>query len=879
MIGDEVRQSFIRFFQEREHKVIPGSSLVPRNDPTLLLTSAGMVQIKPYFLGLEKPPCPRLVSCQKCFRTTDINLVGDNHHLTFFEMLGNFSVGDYFKREVIPWAWEFITQYLSLSAEKLWVTIFSDDDEAYDCWRKTGVSPQRILRLGEEDNFWGPAGDSGPCGPCSEIHYDMGENIGCGKPECRPGCSCGRFTEIWNLVFTQYNQDRQGRRVILPHPNIDTGMGLERVTAIMEGKLSPYETDLFMPIIQKICCLTGLEYGKNRDTSRAIRIIAEHGRGIVFLVSDGVLPSNGGEGYVLRRILRRAVLFGRRMGLHESFLGEIAEVVINRMGTIYPEIVTKRDLVMKIVDAEEKRFGVTLDAGINLAERIIDAAVKKGNAYLAGDEVFKLHDTYGFPGDLTAELAQEKGIAIDWDGFKVAVERQKEKARAVHHFVLNKDYNSKLPVFTGTEFVGYTSLKSSGKVISLEMKGEIINSASEGDEINVVLDKTSFYGEQGGQTGDKGEIIGLHGSIKIDNAFKEIQDIVVHRGVVIEGTIATGEVVDTVVDAVYRQEIACNHTATHLLQAAMREILGSQVFQKGSQIEAQRFRFDFSYFSPITRTQLLEVQRWVNGCIRRNLPVKTKLVSYSKAIADGAIALFEEKYGEMVREVEIGDPAESRELCGGTHIGSTGEIGLFLIANESSIGTGLHRIEAMTGKWAELYMEKQLDVLTSIIDETKSSFDEVETKVQMLLDELNNERKHALLAERKLANSLVNSLSEQAVRVGEINMLSAKVPSFTMPIFREMGDLLLAKLESGIIVLAMSSGKKPTFLVMVTPDLVQKGFHAGKIIKQIAEVAGGSGGGKANIAQAGGKLADKIDEALNMVEEIIASQRIGNKNA
>ncbi len=879
MIGDEVRQSFIQFFQEREHKVILGSSLVPRNDPTLLLTSAGMVQIKPYFLGLEEPPCPRLVSCQKCFRTTDISLVGDNNHLTFFEMLGNFSVGDYFKREVIPWAWEFITQYLSLSAEKLWVTIFSDDDEAYDCWRKAGVSPQRILRLGEEDNFWGPAGDSGPCGPCSEIHYDMGENIGCGKPECKPGCSCGRFTEIWNLVFTQYNQDRQGRRVLLPHPNIDTGMGLERVTAILEGKLSPYETDLFMPIIQKICCLAGLEYGKHRDTSRAIRIIAEHGRGIVFLVSDGVLPSNEGAGYILRRILRRAVLFGRRVGLREPFLNEIAEVVISRMGTIYPEIVAKRDLVMKIVEAEEERFGITLDTGINLAERIIDTAVGKGKTYLAGDEVFKLHDTYGFPGDLTAELAKEKGLILDWDGFQSAMEKQRSKARAAHQFTWNKECAPKSPLLGSTEFMGYTCLNSTGKVISLEVKGETIKIASEGDEINVVLDKTSFYGEQGGQIGDKGEIIGPQGRIKIDNAFKELPNVIVHRGIVIEGTVSTGEVVDTVADAIYRQDITCNHTATHLLQAALREVLGSQVSQKGSQVEAQRLRFDFSYFSPITRTQLLEVQRWVNDCIRRNLPVKTELVSYSEAIADGAIALFEEKYGETVREVEIGDPVESRELCGGTHIGSTGEIGLFLIADESSIGTGLHRIEAMTGKWAELYMEKRLDVLTSIIDETKSSFDEVENKVQLLLDELNNERKHALLVERKLANSMVNSLSEQAVKVGEINLLSVKVPSFTMPIFREMGDLLLAKLESGIIVLAMSSGKKPTFLAMVTPDLVQKGFHAGKIIKQIAEVAGGSGGGKANIAQAGGKLADKIDEALNMVEKIIASQRIENKNA
>ena len=767
MTSDEIRQAFLKFFQDRGHKIIPSSSLIPQRDPTLLLTTAGMVQVKPYFLGLEIPPSQRLASCQKCFRTTDIDSVGDSKHLTFFEMLGNFSVGDYFKEEVISWAWEFVTQYLKLAEEQLWVTIYLDDDEAFTYWQRVGVPTERILRFGDEDNFWGLAGDSGPCGPCSEIHYDLGEEFGCGKPECQPNCDCGRFSEIWNLVFTQYNQNRDGQRTPLPKPNIDTGMGLERTAAAVQGKPSLYETDIFVPLIERVCQLAGKNYGRDEDIDRVIRIIAEHGRGLAFLIAGGVLPSNEGRGYVLRRVLRRASLFGRRLGLDEPFLNEITEIVIDKMSRIYPELVANRDLIHEVIKAEEGKFIVTLDAGLNLVEKLVDEASNQGREWLSGEEVFKLYDTYGFPPELTAEIAKERGLSVDSKGFGAEMEKQRERARKGWQLLDSKivtlvpSSSASVKQVEPTEFVGYEATISHSKLLEIRVREQPVKTVSQWDEVDIILDKTPFYGEMGGQVGDSGEISSGKGKVAITNTIRTPSDVIIHQGKVTEGSISVGDEVEAKIDVARRLDIARNHTATHLLQAALRQILGAHISQKGSLVESERLRFDFSHLASITAQQLTQIQKWVNEEMRQNLPVKAKVVPYNQAKDEGATALFEQKYGETVRVVEIGEPVVSRELCGGTHVKSTGEIGFLLIISESGIGTGLRRIEAVTGRAAESLIEKRLSALQSVTKEVESSLDEIDNKVKSLVTELELERKRSLWLERELSHKIAESLLQQ----------------------------------------------------------------------------------------------------------------------
>jgi len=875
--GDELRQDFLNFFQSRGHKIIPSSPLVPHKDPTLLLTSAGMVQIKPYYLGLETPPSSRLTSCQKCFRTTDIDSVGNSKHLTFFEMLGNFSVGDYFKRDTISWAWEFVTDHLKLSEERLWITIFLDDDEAFACWREVGVPAEKILRFGEEDNFWGPVGDSGPCGPCSEIYYDMGKAFGCGRPECKPNCDCGRFFEIWNLVFTQYNQDKGGQRIPLTRPNIDTGMGLERTLVAIQGNCSPYETDLFSPLVSHICHLSGKQYGLDEETDRAIRIVAEHSRGIVFLIGDGVLPSNEARGYILRRILRRASLFGRKLGLTAPFLNEMAEVVIGTMSHIYPELIANQGLISEVIRVEEEKFITTLDTGLNLVEKLIGGALTQGRVELTGGEVFRLYDTYGFPAESTAEIAREKGLSIDWKGFQTEMEKQRSKARATQKIsvVGTLDLQGGLNVrhiSKQTEFVGYEVASSQSKVLELIVKEKPVKTASQEDEVFIILNKTPFYAEMGGQVGDSGEIKGLRVRVAITDVSRTHSDVIIHQGKVMEGCISIDDEVEARVDVDRRLDIARNHTATHLFQAALRQTLGSSVYQKGSLVAPERFRFDFSHLDRITEEQFSEVQRQVNAWIRQNLKTRAKILSYSKAIAEGAIALFEEKYGDEVRTLEIGEPPISRELCGGTHVNSTGEIGAFLLISESSIGTGLHRIEAVTGRKAESLIETRLTALQSVAKQVEGSLEEVPEKVKGLIDELETERKRVLSLERELSRKITEDLLGQVEQVNNVTILATRVPALTMPVLREMGDVLRDKLKSVIVVLAAVYNGKPNFLAMVTPDLIARGFHAGDIINQVARVTGGGGGGKAAMAQAGGKETAKIDEALKLVKNIVASK-------
>ncbi|MGB5925724.1 MAG: alanine--tRNA ligase [Dehalococcoidia bacterium] len=878
MTGDELRQAFLNFFEDRGHRVIPSSSLVPHKDRTLLLTSAGMVQMKPYFLGLETPPNQRLASCQKCFRTTDIDSVGDSKHLTFFEMLGNFSVGDYFKRETISWAWEFVTRYLKLPGERLWITIYLDDEEAFAYWRGLGVPAGKILRFGDEDNFWGPVGDSGPCGPCSEIHYDLGEEFGCGKPECKPNCDCGRFSEIWNLVFTQYNQEPDGRRTPLPKPNIDTGMGLERTLAAIQNKPSPYETDLFFPLIDRICRLSGKEYGRDENIDRAVRIVAEHSRGIAFLIADGVMPSNEGRGYVLRRILRRASLFGRKLGLNDVFLNAMADVAVSTMRHIYPELVVKHSRITRLVRAEEEKFIATLDTGLSLVERFIGEASARGRAGLTSEEVFRLYDTYGFPPELTAEIVRERGLYIDWESFKAEMEKQRERARArvverrVSDGITLRDVARIEVVHKPTNFVGYRTAAGHCKIVELRVEGQPASTASQGDEVDIVLDKTPFYGEMGGQVGDAGEINNQKGKVVVANTFRGSPDMIIHRGKVVEGSISKGDEVEAKVDVPRRLDIARNHTATHLLQAALRQIVSKDIEQRGSLVEPERFRFDFSHLAPITEEELEKIQRQVNEWIRQNLQVKAKTLPYAEAVAEGAIALFEEKYGEEVRMLTIGEPATSKELCGGTHVKSTGELGIFLITGESSIGTGLHRIEAVTGRKAESLIESRSAAMQHIAKEVEGSLEEVPDKVKVLIGELEAERKRALSLERELSRRIAEDLPAQAEQVSGVTVLAARVPALTMPILREMGDILRDRLRSAVIVLATVYNGKPGFLAMVTPDLVARGVHAGDIINQVAKVAGGGGGGKAAMAQAGGKDASKVDEALKLAKSIVASR-------
>jgi alanyl-tRNA synthetase len=857
MTSDQVRQAFLDFFAEKEHKIIPSAPLIPKGDPTLLLTTAGMVQFKPYFLGEAKPPHTRLASCQKCFRTTDIEAVGDSTHLTFFEMLGNFSVGDYFKKEAIAWGWEFVTKWLRLPPERLWVTIFLDDDESFGYWRDVGVPEERILRFGEEDNFWGPAGDSGPCGPCSEIHYDFGEDVGCGKPSCKPNCDCGRFSEIWNLVFTQYNQDKKGKRTPLPKPNIDTGMGLERTAAAVQNKPSVYQTDLFAPLIKKVSELAGVKYGSDEAVDNTMRIIAEHSRGIAFLIADGVIPSNEGRGYVLRRLLRRTSLFGRRLGLDKPFINEMTEATIKLMGHIYPELEQRREFIQQVVESEEARFGETLSTGLELLDGIIAKA--GGGKVISGTDAFRLYDTYGFPVELTAEIAADNGFSVDLKGFEREMEKQRERARAaqIPSWLSHPPSTKWLvrPPSKRTEFSGYKLLKQKTTILSLLVDNGSVGSVGGGQKADLILESTPFYGEMGGQVGDTGEIRSPSGKFQVTNTVNVPPDVIIHQGKVTKGSLSVGDEVEAIVDVERRLDIARNHTATHLLQYALRQVLGEHVQQRGSLVAPDHLRFDFSHLKALTEKQIAEVNKIVNEKIRQNLRVYDENLPYKKAIEAGAIALFDEKYGDVVRVLKIGEPTLSAELCGGTHVSATGEIGYFQIISESSIGAGLRRIEAVTGRGAEEYVGQRL-----------ADSDKAAEKLEV---ELDRERKKTLALERELARKTVESLLTQAEVIKGVKVLAAKVPSTRVEILREMSDIIRDKLKSAIVVLGTVYQDKPAFIAAVTPDLVEKGYNAGKIVKQVAELTGGGGGGKADFAQAGGKDKKKLDEALKLVKSLV----------
>jgi alanyl-tRNA synthetase len=868
--SDEIRTAFLKFFEEKGHKVIPSSSLIPKGDPTLLLTTAGMVQIKPYFLGKETPPAPRLASCQKCFRTTDIEEVGDATHCTFFEMLGNFSVGDYFKKEAITWGWEFVTEWLKLSPDKLWITIYLDDDEAYRHWRDIGIPEERILRFGEEDNFWGPAGNSGPCGPCSEIHYDFGEEFGCGKPDCKPNCECGRFSEIWNLVFTQYDQAEDGSRKPLPRPNIDTGMGMERITAAVGNMPSIYETDLFTELISCVSELTGRKYGVKKEDDTAIRVVAEHGRAVTFLLADGVIPDNEGRGYVLRRLLRRAALFGLRLGLDKPFLAEIARTTIKQMGHIYPELKQRHDFVIRIIDMEEARFEETLKTGLEIIEDVLSK-----NGKISGEDAFRLYDTYGFPIELTREIAREREISIDIEGFEREMEKQRERARAAHKFdTAGSSEGLSLVDIKGTEFIGYRYLEQDAKVVRLMVDGKEVEKIEAGQKAGLVLDVSPFYGEMGGQVGDTGEIIGQAGRFAVTDTIRPQADIIVHKGEVIEGMITDGEDVKAVVDMERRRDIARNHTATHLLQAALRQVLGEHIQQRGSLVAPERLRFDFSHLAAMKPEEINEVQHIVNEKIRQNLKVFDEESSYQEAVKAGAIALFDEKYGDTVRVMKIGEPTVSAELCGGTHVDYTGEIGYFHIVSEGSIGAGLRRIEAVTGRGAEAFISRRLAEMNETARSLETTPDKVHAKLLELLSKQRTIERDISNLLKEVAYQEAESLLTKKEVVNGINVIIAKTKLSNLERMRDISDYIRNKLTSVIVVLGGIFGDKPYFLAAITQDIVDKGYNAGDIIKKVAKVTGGGGGGKADFAQAGGRDKGKIEEALSLVYDII---RTGGK--
>ncbi len=871
MNSDEIRSAYLEFFERRAHKKIASSSLIPHGDPTLLLTNAGMVQIKPYFTGQKEPPALRLVSSQKCFRTTDIELVGDSSHLTFFEMLGNFSVGDYFKREAIAWAWEFLTQHLSIPADRLSVTVLLEDDEAYGIWIETGVPAERIFRFDEDENFWGPAGSSGPCGPDSEIHYDLGKDKGCGEPNCGPNCDCGRFLEFWNLVFTQFDQAEDGSRTLLPAPNIDTGMGLARLTTILQGKSSVYETDIFSPILERVAAISGKKYGNDDAIDHAMRVVTEHGRAVTFLIADGVIPGNEGRGYVLRRLLRRATLFGLRLGLDKPFLAEIAAAV-TCLGHVYPEVVERQDFIKRVAELEETRFSETLKVGLEVLEGVLATDGGTRGKQISGKDAFRLYDTYGLPVELTAEVTAERGLSVDMAGFEKEMEAQRQRAKSAHKFDLSSGELDGLERRLGvklTPFLGYDNIEMSSRVLDLIVDGQPVETIVDGQEATVILESTPFYGELGGQVGDTGQIVALSGRFEVTDTAHLTSDVIAQQGWVSQGSLSVGDEVVAAVTADRRLDIARNHTATHLLQAALRQVLGDEVQQRGSLVAPDRLRFDFSYLTAMMPEEIAKVQAIVNELIRRNLPVLVEEMPYPIAIDRGAIALFGEKYGDTVRVVSSGLPAVSVELCGGTHVAASGEIGLFRIISEASIGSGMRRIEAATGRGAEMLVTERFGRLDKIAGAVGGAPDEVTDKVAAVIAERDEVRRQALHLERELAQLIVERLVMEIEVVNGTNVLAARVPSFPQQVVREMVDQLRSRLKSGVIVLGAVQDDRLSFLASVTPDLVEQGYDAGKIAKQVAQVTGGGGGGKPGMAQAGGRDAGKLDEALRLVRSLV----------
>ena len=864
----ELRQGFLDFFRQRGHTIVPSSPLVPANDPTLLFTNAGMVQFKDVFLGKETRPYTRAASVQRCVRAggkhNDLENVGYTaRHHTFFEMLGNFSFGDYFKREAIQFAWDFLVEELGIPPEKLWVTVYEEDDEAADIWlNEIRVDPKRFTRIGdkpggkryESDNFWS-MGDTGPCGPCTEIFYDHGPEVP-GGPPGTPEEDGDRYIEIWNLVFMQYDRDAAGELHPLPKPSVDTGMGLERLAAVMQGVHSNYEIDLFVHLIEAAAKITGCP---DRDNN-SLKVIADHIRSCAFLVVDGVLPSNEGRGYVLRRIIRRAIRHGHKLGVREPFFYRLVQPLADEMGEAYPELPRAQAMVERVLKQEEERFAETLEQGMQILEQAI--ADLEGDT-IPGETVFRLYDTYGFPVDLTADIARERGLKIDMAGFEREMAAQRERARAASGFAA--DYGREPAVEGETEFTGYEATAGTATITGLYRDGEPVEELREGESGMLVLDRTPFYAESGGQIGDTGSLVGEHGRFRVEDTQKR-DKVFMHLGQVTDGAIRVGDKVEALVDAERRHDIALNHSATHLLHAALRQVLGEHVTQKGSLVEADRLRFDFSHFEPLTPEQLTEIENLVNARIRDDLPVETRIMEPEAAIAQGAMALFGEKYGEKVRVLSMGD--FSVELCGGTHVSRTGEIGLFKILGETGIASGVRRIEATTGQHALDYVRDQERRLGEIAGLLKTDREKAVERVQQLLERNRALEKEIERLKGKLASSQGDELASQAIDVGGIKVLAARLEGVDPKALRETVDQLKNKLGSAIIILGTDREGKVSLVAGVTRDLTDR-FKAGEIVNLVARQVGGKGGGRPDMAQAGGNEPEKLPEALqNAIEEI-----------
>ncbi|MBP6965164.1 MAG: alanine--tRNA ligase [Armatimonadetes bacterium] len=884
MLSSELRERFLRFFEGKGCLVAPSDSLVP-DDPTLLFSSAGMVQFKPYFVGDRVPPRTRMATAQKCLRTGDLEVVGTTpFHHTFFEMMGNFSFGDYFKDEAISWAWEFLTEVVGFEPDDLWVTVFQTDDEAYGIWHdKIGIPAGRIVRLGEKSNYW-PAnapseGPNGPCGPCSEIFFDFGKDVGCGWPECNPDCDCARFSEVWNLVFMQYNREEGGVLTPLPKKNIDTGMGLERVSAVLQRTPTNFETDLFKPIIDTISEISGKKYAAgNHEADVAFRVIADHIRAMVFCLADGVMPSNVGRGYVLRRVIRRAVLKGRLLELDESFLDKLVPVVVAIMQGAYPELEERQGHITRTLSAEEEKFRRTLEMGMQKLDECIEALLASKKAEMPGMEAFVLYDTFGFPLELTQEIAGERGIAVDVPGFDEAMDAQRRRARE------GSDIST--DVFAGslgalaeiekaepeTEFVGYQAFESLSRIVGILRDGELVDSAQSGDKVDLVLDKTPFYAESGGQVSDVGTVSGDGGELAVEHAAK-VGSLVIHSGSVTSGEIKSGEHATARIDARRRMATMRNHTATHLLHKALRTVLGDHVVQSGSLVEPGRLRFDFSHFQAVAPDELAEVEKIVNRAILDDLDLSISETTLEQAREDGAMALFGEKYGGVVRVVRIGD--FSVELCGGTHVGRSSQIGLCRILSESSVGAGLRRIEAVTGEGALDHICERERLLASAAEMLKVSPAGVPEAVERMLESARSAERRVEELQKQAAASHAGGLASRAVDCGGVSFLAAKVETSDADQMSSMADRLAESMESAVIVLAGPSDGKVMFVAKVTPDLVKRGFHAGNLVREIAKVAGGGGGGRPDFAQAGGRDASKLDEALSRAEELVRGQAGG----
>lgn len=867
MTGNELRQKYLQFFAGKEHLILPSYPLIPDNDPSLLLIGAGMAPFKPFFTGKMKPPQLRIATSQRCIRTGDIENVGRTaRHHTFFEMLGNFSFGDYFKKEAIAWAWEFVTKELGLAPDKLWITIYTDDDEAFEIWNKDiGLPPERIIRM--EDNFWEIG--TGPCGPCSELYVDLGEERGCGKPDCAVGCNCDRYLEIWNLVFTQFDRDEAGNYTPLAKKNIDTGAGLERIASVLQNKKSNFETDLLFPIIEHAMKVAGVEYGQAVRTDISLKVIADHARSVTVMISDGILPSNEGRGYVMRRLLRRAVRHGRLLGIEKPFLVDIVDVVAEIFRQPYPDIGEKRDYIKKVIQLEEARFGETLAQGTELLTQHIETVKAAGGEILDGAITFKLYDTFGFPWELTAEILEEQGLKLDKAGFDQAMTEQRERARAARH---EADAAVSIPDLSGLASqkltVDYSA--TAATVVCMFREGRIVEETRDGEEVAVILDVTSFYAEGGGQVGDNGVLTGPLGKLEVVTTRKLPDGTVYHLGTVTEGFLKQGDKVQLELGQERKAAITRNHTATHLLHAALRETLGSHVNQAGSYVGPDRLRFDFSHFAAMSPQELATVEQAVNRSILINASIGVLETSQEMAKQMGAMALFGEKYGEKVRVVVVGDI--SKELCGGTHVAATGEIGLFKIVAESSIGSGLRRIEAVTGLAALDYANQREAMLEAAAQLLKTRPEELVSRLEQALNHSKELEKELAAVQLQQAKGVVQGLLQQVAEIKSVPMVAAAVEASDMDTLRSMADMVRDSLKTGVVVLGAVVGDKVNFVAMAGKEAVGRGAHAGNIVKEVSAAAGGGGGGRPEMAQAGGKNPEKLAEALGLVGSILEKQ-------